>query len=340
VNRYRTAPRILSLCAVALLTACASAGRTPVAIQGTEHSVQSVSGLDGKPLKISVWEKRREDLAAGSFAASGKVVVLAHGATTPGRVGFDLQVPGAAGPTYSLMDYLAARGYDVFTLDYQNYGKSEGHACGLCVTTQVAANDLGAVVDYVRAQRGVSQVYLLGWSWGTTTTSLFSMQHPDKVRRLVLYAPPVWNGPLSQFPVPPGEFRPVTAESSRRLFTPGMTDEAAIDAYLAAMSPYTRAPNGVMADLLRRMPLTDPKQIKAPTLIIMGEKDRLTPIAQKPLPGFFIDLANHDKQFTIVPGAGHALMLEKPRGRLQVEVLTWFSVDQPGAEMDLATARR
>ena len=233
------------------------------------------------------------------------------------------------------MDYLAAHGYDVFALDYQNYGRSQGHPCGRCVTTQVAANDIDAVVDYVRSQRGIKQVYLLGWSWGTNTTSLFAMQHPDKVRRLVLYAPPVWQGPVGK--APPTEFRPVDEKGSRGLFTPGAAEPAVIDAFVAAATKYTQAPNGVMVDLLTRMPLTDPKKIGAPTLIIFGDKDKLTPISQKALPGFFADLANNDKQFTIVPGAGHALLIEKPRARLQIEVLKWFSVDQPGSGLDLAT---
>ena len=32
--------------------------------------------------------------------------------------------------TYSLMDYLAERGFDVFTVEYQNYGRSAEHECG------------------------------------------------------------------------------------------------------------------------------------------------------------------------------------------------------------------
>jgi len=332
--RWHSVLRIAILVSAGLLSACASINPAPVSIQGTEHWVQGVSAQDGKPLKLYVWEKRRADLDLKSFAASGKVVVLAHGATTPGRVSFDLQVKGVPGPSHSLMDYLATRGYDVFALDYQNYGRSQGHPCGTCVTTQVAASDLNAVVDYVLAQREVKQVYLLGWSWGTTVTSLFDMQHPAKVRRLVLYAPPVWHGPRAK--VPPGEFRPVTDKGMRNLFTPGEAEPATIEAFVAESTKYTRAPNGVLVDLLTRMPLTDPKKIAAPTLIILGDKDKLTPISQKELPGFFADLANNDKQFSIIPGAGHGLLLERPRGRLQVEVLKWFSIDQPGSGLDLA----
>jgi len=107
-------------------------------IVGTEHWVQSVSGADGKPLKLYVWEKRLKAADPSAFAKSGKIVLLAHGAGTPGRIVFDLQVPENLAVTYSLMDHLAGQGFDVFAIDYQNYGRSDQHPCGLCVTTQVA----------------------------------------------------------------------------------------------------------------------------------------------------------------------------------------------------------
>jgi pimeloyl-ACP methyl ester carboxylesterase len=155
-------------------------------ITGAEHWVQSVSSADGKPLKLYVWEKRLKAADPSAFAKSGKVVLLAHGAGTPGRIAFDLQVPEKSAVTYSLMDYLASQGFDVFAVDYQNYARSDHHPCGLCVTTQVAANDVNATIDYISKLRGVDKVHLLGWSWGTNVTGLFTMQHPEKVKRLVL----------------------------------------------------------------------------------------------------------------------------------------------------------
>ena len=46
------------------------------------------------------------------------------------------------------------------------------------MTTQVAANDINAAVDYIRGLRDVKQVYVLGHSWGTNTAGLFAMQPP------------------------------------------------------------------------------------------------------------------------------------------------------------------
>jgi pimeloyl-ACP methyl ester carboxylesterase len=72
-----------------------------------------------------------------------------------------------------------------------------------------------------------------------------------------------------------------------------------------------------------------------PTMIILGDLDRLTPINQPDLPGFFADLPNPDKQFIIVPGAAHALITQNPRLRFSVEVAKWFSIDQPGWRMEV-----
>ena len=311
---------------VALCFLPMSAARADEKILGEEHWVQSLSAADGKPLKIYVWEKRLKDVDVKQYAAGGKVALLAHGATISGRVDFDLQVPEPAELTYSLMDYLAERGFDVFSLDYQNYGRSDHHECGLCVTTQVAANDIHAVVDYIRALRGVDRVHLLGWSWGAVTTGLFAMQRPHKVKRLVLFAPAVWRA-LKERP-PTTEFRVNTEEGFRKLLEPDATDPGVAEAFAKeAIQWDPKSPNGVLMDLRVRMPITDARQIPVPTMIIMGDRDKLTPITQTELPGYFADLPNTDKQFIIVPGAGHALHLQKPRMRFFIEVTKWFSFD-------------
>ncbi len=296
-------------------------------IVGTEHWVQSVSGQqDRRPLKLYVWEKRPKTIDEAAFAKSGKVVVLAHGAGTPGRVAFDLQVPDKSVPTYSLMDYLAGQGFDVFAVDYQNYGRSDHHPCGLCVTTQVAANDVNAVIDYVRKLRGVENVHLLGWSWGTNVTGLFTMQHPEKVKRLVLYAPPVGTGPTGAAPAE--EFRTIPPEYARLMFEPQASDTAAVDAWVKDVAQWgSKVPNGVLLDLTTKMPLTDPRRITAPTMIILGDLDQLTPVSQPNLPAFFAALASSDKQLIIVPRAGHALIVQKPRLRFHSEVAKWFSLE-------------
>jgi pimeloyl-ACP methyl ester carboxylesterase len=318
----------LAFLAGALVAGCAATTQqsSTASITTTEHWVQGVSAADGKPIRLYVREKHAASVDPSAAAKQGKVVLLAHGAGTPGSVAFDLQVPGAKGRTYSMMDDLASRGFDVFTVDFQNYGRSDRHPCGLCVTTQAAANDVNAVIDHVRKLRGVEKVHLLGWSWGTTIAGLYAMQNPQKVNRLVLYAPPVHTGPRGE--VPTAQFRVTTIKNSQDLFEAAASDPEAVDAWAREVDKWMpNPPNGVFADLNGKMPITDPKKIAHPTMIILGDLDRATPITQPNLPVFFMDLPNKDKQFIIVPNAGHALVAQKARGRLYDESAKWFSIE-------------
>ena len=148
-------------------------------VQGTQHWVLH------EGLRLFVWEK---------FAGSpqGKpVLVLAHGSATAGRESFDLKVPGH--PEFSLMDYLARQGFDVFALDVRGFGSSTRPESFL--TTEQAASDLKAVVDHLVQLRGVPQVHLLAWSWGTQYSGQFVMAHPQKVARYATYAQMHANSP-------------------------------------------------------------------------------------------------------------------------------------------------
>src|SRR4030095_6083273 len=128
-----------------------------------EHRVAARSAADGQSITLYLREKRAAE-SSGHGSAERRVVLLAHGASVPGSLLFDVQVD--ARPTYSLMGHLAGSGFDVFALDYQNYGRSDRHGCGRCVTTAAAAEDVDAAVEYIRRMRDVRRVHLLGHSRG------------------------------------------------------------------------------------------------------------------------------------------------------------------------------
>ncbi|HET9482780.1 MAG TPA: alpha/beta fold hydrolase [Xanthomonadales bacterium] len=305
-------------------------------ILGIEHKVPTVSAHDKSSIDLYLWEKRDGKIEPDQFARTNRVVLLVHGATIPGRPDFDLQFPpDENGLTYSLMDRLAAEGFDVFSVDIQNYGGSDRVPCGLCVTSQVAANDIGAAVDHIRKLRGVDRVDLLGWSWGATTAGLFAQQHPEKVRRLVQYA--LYLGHSKQgATAPTEEFRPVDIEKCcREDFVADATDPGVFEAYAReALKWEQRAPNGIIKDVLTRMPLLDPTRIRVPTLMIYGALDTVCRIDQPELPAFFRDLATDDKSLVIVPNGGHALLLEQQRDRFHTEVLAWLAHDEPRSKED------
>ena len=101
-----------------------------------------------------------------------RTVLYAHGATYPASTSFDLPLGG-----FSWMDYLAARGYDVYLLDVRGYGRStrppemaeKADAHPPIVRTDTAIRDIGAVVEFILKRRNIPRLNLIGWSWGTTT---------------------------------------------------------------------------------------------------------------------------------------------------------------------------
>jgi pimeloyl-ACP methyl ester carboxylesterase len=156
-----------------------------------------------------VRERVKPATALRGAPADDRVVLFVHGAGTPAEVAFD--VPYA---DYSWMGYLAAAGFDVFSMDMTGYGRSTrppvmNEPCNLSAEQQAALgrapckathasqlttiasdwDDLDAVVDYVRALRDVPRVSLVGWSLGGPRAGGYASRHADKVAKLVLLAP-------------------------------------------------------------------------------------------------------------------------------------------------------
>jgi pimeloyl-ACP methyl ester carboxylesterase len=174
------------------------------------HSTVPV--MEGQTAQIYVREVVRAGVALRG-PASDRVVLFVHGAGTPAEVAFDVPYQD-----YSWMAYLASAGFDAFSMDMTGYGRSTrptpmNDPCNLSHEQQAALipglipapcspsyshrlttitsdwNDLGAVVDYVRAVRHVEKVSLVAWSLGGPRAGGYTAHHPGQVSRLVLLAP-------------------------------------------------------------------------------------------------------------------------------------------------------
>src|SRR6266446_8499719 len=85
------------------------------------------------------------------------------------------------------MDFLAQNGYDVWAVDIHGYGHAEKTANDW-IDSHSAAADIAAAVEYITKLRRVTKINLLGGSAGTQRIGVFTMDHPDKVAKLILYA--------------------------------------------------------------------------------------------------------------------------------------------------------
>jgi pimeloyl-ACP methyl ester carboxylesterase len=305
---------------VLLLMPLSVRAQQQTAIAAQEYRVPSTSAKDGSPLTLAVSEKYHEGRDPNIQAAGGRIVLLTHGSSFSGQVGVDVQVPGVPPEhSFSLMDQLALRGYDVWTLAYQNYGRSDHHDCGLCVTTEAAARDIEATTQFIRRLRNVDRLHLIAWSWGAQAGGLVAQRHPEWVNRLVLNAPLL---DLQEGAPPPEQFRTNNEAGLMRVFHPTTQVPAVVHAFLqAALQWDLQPPNGVLVDWRTDPMKMDPRQLTMPTLVIYGADDVITPLSGPNVYPFFRDLAAADKKFVAVPDAGHSLFMEQPRERWYQEVL-------------------
>lgn len=286
-------------------------------VLGIEHRLEQDS------VGLSVWEKY-----AG--CPDGKpVIVLAHGSATAGRESFDLQV--ATHPTISLMDFLAQQGFDVFAPDVRGFGRStlpETH-----LSTEQACADLAAVVDHVRDLRGIDQVHLLAWSWGTQYAGQFVMAQPHKVAKYISYAQMhadshdlmLRRSRLDAFRRAP--YLRIT-EAGWKLRFYSLTPEEVnvpevVEAFaLAAAQGQPRSPTGPQVDLLMRQPLVDAAQMPVPVMMIHGQYDDVADLDG--LLPFFRRLPNADKRYVVIPDAGHMMHLQLGHRRFQQAVVEFL----------------
>jgi pimeloyl-ACP methyl ester carboxylesterase len=122
----RTTPIAFSFFAVLAAQGVAiaqpTAGENSQHILTVDHYVPNksiVPAINGQTVQLYVRERVKPATIQRGAPRDDRVVLFVHGAGTPAEVAFD--VPYA---DYSWMAYLAAAGFDVFSMDMTGYGRS------------------------------------------------------------------------------------------------------------------------------------------------------------------------------------------------------------------------
>jgi pimeloyl-ACP methyl ester carboxylesterase len=247
------------------------------------------------------------------------------------------------------MEYIAARGYDVYLLDLRGYGRStrpremeeKPEANPPLVRGDVAVKDISAVVDFILRRRDIPRLGLIGWSWGTTLMATYTTQNAGKVERLVLYAPSWIRTTPSLVQAgagPTPAYRTVRREQAFERWMTGVPEDKkatliptgwfdawadatwASDPVGAKMNPpVIRAPNGVVQDGLEYFgagkPYYDPAKVAVPTLLVHAEWDRDTPpyMAQTLFP---LLVNAPGKRYVQLAEGTHTIVMERNRIKL------------------------
>jgi alpha-beta hydrolase superfamily lysophospholipase len=243
------------------------------------------------------------------------VLFLVHGSSISSRPTFDLTVPGKG--EYSLMNVFASYGFDVWTMDHENYGRSSRTDGNSDIAS--GAEDLKAGSELVIRETGRQRLHFFGESSGALRAALFATRRPERVGRLVLSAF-TWTGkgsPTLAKRAEELEFfrthnrRPRGRDMIRSIFTrdkPGTSDPAVAEALADAELPFgDTIPTGTYLDMTANLPVVDPTKLQAPVQLVRGEHDGIA--SEEDILEFYRRLANPDRQVVVLPGAAHSLAL-------------------------------
>jgi non-heme chloroperoxidase len=292
-------------------------GDTTVSATSVPDASATVRGLEHwtnkGDVRLFLYEKLVPAAGGDAPPPDAPLVLFVHGSTMASQPSFDLQVPGR--PEYSVMDYFARRGYDVWTLDNEGYGRSDKHRD---INSDIAtgADDLEAAVAYIADRRGERPLWIYGTSSGALKAGLFAMRQPHSVRGLVLDGF-VWTGEgsptLANRRQRLDEYRrnnrrPIDEAFVWSIFTrdhPGSAHDDVVDAFAReACKLDTSVPNGTYVDMCANLPLVDPERLDCPVLMLRGEWDGIA--SEADLLAFFARLRNPNKSFIVLAGVAHA----------------------------------
>jgi pimeloyl-ACP methyl ester carboxylesterase len=232
------------------------------------------------------------------LVGAGPPLVMLHGATTTGRGSFAAQIPALAESFQLILP--DARGHGATRWD-----AADGFQAGWLV------DDLEAFVDGL----GVRTFDLLGYSMGAMTALGFAVRAPERLRSLVVAG------------ITPE--REPRASVARRLMDPERILRAdpawatEMDQTLDAVQgggAWRRLLPAIAADITTQ-PLLTPAELRtisAPTLVICGDHDPLTPVGQ----AWELSRQVRNGRFFVAPDAGHDVLTRRPA--LAIEALRGF----------------
>lgn len=267
-------------------------------------------------------------------AGNAPVLFLVHGSSFSARTSYDLEVPGH--PGYSLMEAFAGRGYDVWTVDHEGYGRStrtessSDIACGV--------EDLKAASAVVEAVTGARRAVYFGQSSGALRAGAFANACPERVERLILAAL-TYTGEGSPTLKKRAERLEEWKDNPRRIvdedyyrgvFTRDVTgltipELAAAAAATEMSNGGGSVPNGTYYDMCANLPVVEPEKIDCPVLIVRGDHDGIATDAD--VIDFFARLPHRDKQLVFLEGMAHNTQMGVNRARFWHAMAAFL--DQP-----------
>lgn len=203
----------------------------------------------------------------------------------------------------------------LLAVDLRGHGKSDAPAC--CYAYTDFADDASLFLDAM----GIEKADVIGHSLGSLTAQLLAAQHPEKVAHLVLVSSTtaIGGGPGSWLwdnitplrpPIDPnGQFMKDWYSNPNSVDEDYLTRERAESAAVPIHVWRGVLWGTVVDDLTLIAPL-----VKAPVLVLWGEKDALFDLSHQEK----LEKAYPDARFEVFAGAGHNMVWEFPKDSARI----------------------
>ncbi len=208
-------------------------------------------------------------------------------------------------------------------------------------TSQSDWDEIDAVVDYLRQRRGVDKVHVIGWSMGGPRAGGYAARHPEKVDKLFLYAP-IYDRlePAGPPAVLPEAGVPLAIRTISGFYTTWNNQVKCANQFNPGIRDVIRTrmldfdPLGSIwgSEELWRAPFQNTRwgwnpqfarQVKAPTLVILGDLDATVPPVQGS--NLFADLVSvPQKVFVHVACTAHQIVWENQHMVLLDASVEWL----------------
>lgn len=326
-----------TLALVAAMLGCQPGLRTQALAHGEPSIVRIPSGI--ADLDVALHHLAPTAAGPGSHRPP---VLFVHGATFPTALAAGYRFDGV-----SWMDELAADGFDVWGLDFLGYGRSDRYPEMATPASDhpplgradVASRQIAAAVAHILAACHATELSIVAHSWGTLAAGRYAVDHPAQLDRLVLFGPVVARDEPGSADAEVAWYLVTEADQQRRFYgyvpagePPAMAPRHFASwgpAYVASdpsaatrTPPSARVPAGPVADIRDawsgRLPY-DPAKITAPTLIVRGAWDDVTPDADAARLFDALRAARLRRDVKI-DRATHVMHLERTRRQLYREV--------------------
>ncbi len=225
--------------------------------------------------------------------AGPETLVLVHGNVASSRW-WDLVTPELS------------RRYRVIAPDLRGFGQSGKPGEGYTVVQ--FARDLAALAEALQ----LPPAHFIGHSLGGSVVIQFALDHPAQVRSLVLVDPGPAEGQYTAEERYPLLAATATSREYMKLAIAGVTPLAPRDGFFETLVDDAMLAGGVLIPIARDLNAWNVQarlgEIKAPTLVLQGEKDALVQLdaLQRTVAGI------PGARLEMVPGVGHSCEVEAP----------------------------